>query len=145
MLRSLIAAALAISLPTFAQETAAEATQPEATFAAEGTVMKVTARASDDGVDWAEITFKVTRCIAGPCTSHQSMKVVMAFSQWRGKHGETLGLVRYDWKDKAGAPRTWALAHRLDDIDQKERFDVDCEKAVATVGAPSSDSAVATR
>ena len=145
MLRSLIAAALAVSVPTFADEAAPEATQPEATFAAEGAVMKVAARSSDDGVDWAEITFKVTRCIAGPCTPHQSMKVVMAFSQWRGKHGETLGLVRYDWKDKTGGPRNWALAHRLDDADQKERFDVDCERAVASVGAPSSDSAVATR
>jgi hypothetical protein len=145
MLRSLIAAALVVSIPTFADEASSEATSPEATFAAEGTVMKVSPRSSDDGVDWAEITFKVTRCIAGPCSTYQSMKVVMAFSQWRGKHGDTLGLVRYDWKDKAGGPRTWALAHRLDDMGEKERFEVDCEKAVANVGAPSGDSAVATR
>ena len=148
MLRSLAAAALVVAFPTFAQEARSLKTDPRATFAAEGTVMKVTSRASDDGVDWAEVTFKVTRCIAGECAPYQSVKLTMAFSQWRGQHGQTLGLVRYEWKDKTGSARSWALAHRLDDLDETERFDHDCEsaeKAVAAVSAPGSDSAVATR
>lgn len=145
MLRSALAAVLVVSFPTFAADEESERTEPAATFAAEGVVQKIAPHLSDDGVDWAEVTFKVSRCIAGPCTPYQSMKVRVAFSQWRGKHGQTMGLVRYEWKDAKGDARAWAMAHRLDDADENERFELDCEKAVATVGAPVSDSAVATR
>ena len=144
MLRSLIAAALAVSLPAFASD---EVGGPAPTYAAEGVVMKVTARSSDDGVDWAEVTLKIPRCIAGACSANTSVKVQIAYSQWRGKHGETMGITRYEWKDKAGSGRAWMAAHRLDDAGEHERFDWDCEKAMETVGASPavSDSAVATR
>ncbi len=142
MHRLALAAALAVSLPAFADEED-EGAVPAPSFAAEATQLKVEVKPGD-GLDWAEISFKVTRCIAGPCFTHQVIKVLTPLSTWRGKHGETLGVVKYEWKDGAGEGHAWALALRLDDADENDRFVRDSDTAVSNVGE-TKDSAVAAR
>lgn len=143
MLRSALTAALVVAFPTFAAD---EDPLPAANFSAEAKVVRVTLQpAADDGFAWVEVTFKVTRCIAGPCTRHQSVKVQVPADLWRGDHGSTMGVIGYGWKDNSGAERTWALALALDHGDQQERFERESETAIANAGAPADDSAVATR
>jgi len=142
MLRLALLPALAFSLTALAQDEDDTPT-PAPSFAAEAVQVKVDVKPGD-GFDYAELTFKVTKCIAGPCFTHQLVKVLTPLGTWRGKHGRTMGLVKYEWKDKKGAGRTWALAMRLDDADEHDRFLRDSDEAVATVGE-STGSAVATR
>jgi hypothetical protein len=145
MLRALTAAALVVSFPTFADEDDdAPAAQPSARLAAEAKVIAVKMSPTDDGFAWAEATLKITRCVAGAsCALHQTVTVQIPVAQWRGKHGDVMGLVRYAWKDRAGAAHSWSLALNLDDVDQKDRFDRESDSAAANEGA--DDSAVATR
>jgi hypothetical protein len=139
MLRSLIAAAALFALPSFADE---DPTRTPATdFAAEATVTSVRIQPADeDGVDWMLITLKVKRCIAGACAPHQLITAQVPVSQWRNHHGETVGLVRYAWKGARADDKSWYLPIRLDDADQKDRFERECEVAVANVGAPSAQA-----
>jgi len=102
---------------------------PAAKIAAEGTVQAVKLQPTDDGFAWAQIDLKVTRCVAGPCTVHQSVKAMVPASQWRGKHGETMGLIRYEWSDKDGHKHTWTVALKLDDETEKERFERESDSA----------------
>ncbi|MBL8955688.1 MAG: hypothetical protein JNK82_33245 [Myxococcaceae bacterium] len=142
MHRLALAAALAVSFNAFADE---ETPQPAPTFAAEAIQLRVEVK-PDGGIDWAEITFKISRCVAGPCFTHQVVKVLTPLNTWRGKHGQTLGIVKYAWKDKKGEGRAWALAMRLDDADENDRFVRESDSAVAEVG-PSKPgvTAVASR
>lgn len=144
MLRSALVAALAVAFPTFADEDEPMRTEPLPTFAAEAQQVKLTVVPAD-GFDWAEITFRVTRCIAGPCHTHESVKVLTPLATWRGQHGQTMGVVKYDWKDKQGGPRQWATALRFDHADENDRWIRDSDWAESNAGASADDSAVATR
>ncbi|MBK7861895.1 MAG: hypothetical protein IPJ65_25420 [Archangiaceae bacterium] len=149
MLRNALAAAVVLvsSTPTWADdEDEVTRTEPAANFSAEAQVQTIRLQPdSGDGVAWSEVTLKVTRCIAGPCTVAQYVKVMVTMEGWRGRHGDVMGVVRYAWKDKGGGARTWALALRLEDTDQKERFDRECEVAVANAEQGAGDSVLATR
>ena len=143
MLRALTAAALLSSFPTFADEDDV-APQPSAHLAAEAKVIGVKISPTEDGFAWAEATLKITRCVAGTtCALHQTVTVQVPVAHWRGKHGDVMGLVRYAWKDKAGAAHAWSLALDLNNMDDKDRFDRESEVAASNEGA--GDSVVATR
>jgi hypothetical protein len=124
--------AIAVAAPTLADEPAV----PVPAFAAEASVQSVKLQPDDgDGVTWLEVSFRISRCIAGPCTVHSSVKVRVSADRWRGSHGDDYGIIRYEWKDSHGASRTWATALALGEDDQKDRFERESESAVANAGA----------
>jgi hypothetical protein len=133
---SLIVGVLA-SVSSFGEEEPMRS-EPLPSFAAEAVVQTVRLQPVEgDGVDWVEVSLRISRCIAGPCTVHTSVKVRIATDQWRGRHGDPFGVIRYEWKDKNRNARVWAMALQLDDFDQKERFERESMQAIANVGAPS--------
>jgi hypothetical protein len=141
MLRTALAAALVFSCPALADDS--PGVRPVPTFAAEGRQVKLTVVPSD-GFDWAELTFQVRSCIAGRCSVRQHVKVLTPLSAWRGRHGETVGLVKYQWRDAVGGDRTWAIALRLEDADDNDRFVRESDQAVSNSGTPPADAALAT-
>jgi hypothetical protein len=122
---------------------AAGRTDPLAVYAAEADVVLVKVQVPGaDYVVWNDVTLRVKRCVAGTCARYDMVNVRVPASQWHHKQGDHMGIVRYAWQDDLGFERSWSVALSLDDDDEKQRFQYECEVAVAGGETPISGTAV---